>query len=362
MNIIINQESLRRAAHMVERLVSKNVSLPILNTILLKTENGRLRLSATNLEMGINYWIAAKINQEGEVAVPARVFSDFINNIKDEKTTLVSNKNVITINSDHYQTTILGTETKDFPLIPRVKNAIQFKIDSQDLISGLNSVLDSVSLSETRPEISGVFVNILKEKVEFAATDSFRLAEKIINLNSGINKSIIIPRAAALELSKIAESTEGEITIAISDNQIFALGSDFEFISRLIDGHYPEYKKVIPEKFISSVKINKGDLERNIRLASIFSSSIFDVKLKTDTVSMQIAAKNSDRGEILASIPCQSETEPFEISVNYRYLLDGLRVIPGENILIQFTGDGSPLVLKSENEKNQTYVIMPLRS
>ncbi len=361
MDIIINQQKIQKALHGVERLVSKNNSLPILNTILLKTDNGSLRLSATNLEMGINYWVGAKINKTGEIAVPVKVFSDFISNIQDEKILFSVNKNIITINSDNYKTQILGIGTSDFPLIPRLKGDLKFKIDSSKLRNGLLSVIDSVSLSETRLEISGVFVSVNENKIEFAATDSFRLAEKTIELNEGINKNFILPRNTAVELIKLTENLNEDIVISISDNQIFAVSNDFEFVSRLIDGHYPDYKKVIPEKYISAVKINKNVLEKNIRIASIFSSSISDIKLKAEKNNLQIVAQNNDKGDIVTNTACVVKNLPFEISVNYRYLLDGLKVFPSDDIVIQFTGEGSPLLLKSEEIKNQVYVIMPLR-
>ncbi|MBI2670281.1 MAG: DNA polymerase III subunit beta [Candidatus Yanofskybacteria bacterium] len=362
MDIIVNQKKLISAVRIVEKAVSKNVSLPILNTILLKTDNNRLKLSATNLEIGINYWLGVKINENGEIAVPARIFSDFISNITDEKLSLAVKKNVIAINSEHYKTQILGMDTKDFPIIPQIKKEISFKINSQTLKTALISVLDSVSLSETRPELSGVYVNISTNRVELAATDSFRLSEKIIGLSDGKNKTCILPRNTVIEIIRISENIEGDLSLAISDNQVIVFGEDFEIISRLIDGHYPEYKRVIPEKFIALAKVNKTEFEKSIRMASIFSSSISDIKLKASKELMEISAKNSDRGEITADLACEIKNRPFEISVNYHYLLDGLKVLPTEHVILEFTGDGSPLVIKGDGQKDQTYVIMPLRS
>jgi len=362
MNIIINHQKLLAALKIVEKIISKNTSLPILNTILLKTENNQLKLSATNLEMGIKYWISAKINKEGEIAVPARVFSDFIGNVNDEKLNLSSEKNIITINSEHYKTQILGLDTKEFPILPKIKNAAEFKIGAPVLRNALLGVFDAASLSDTRPELAGIFMNIGKSKMELAATDSFRLAEKSINIQNGIEKSIIVPRNTAIELIKICEAGDQEITFAVSDNQLFIYGEDYEFISRLIDGKFPEYKRVIPDKYISLARVNRNELERSIRMASVFSSNIFDIKMKVMTGNLQLKAQNSDRGEILTNLACELKDNPFEISVNYHYLLDGLKSIATENLIFQFTGDGSPLVLKGEGIKDQTYVIMPLRN
>lgn len=350
------------ALRIVEKIVSRNVALPILNTILLKAENGQLKLSATNLEVGVNYWLGAKVEKEGEMAVPARIFTDFISNVSDEKVSLVVAKNIISIDSEHYKTQILGMSTSDFPIIPKVIKDACFRVSSQILKTALLGVIDSAALSEIRPELSGVYVNIFQNQAEFAATDSFRLAEKIINIKNGKNRSFIIPRNTAIEVIRIAESIEGEVAISSSENQFFMYGEDFELISRLVDGRYPEYKRFIPDKFVSLAKVNRTELEKNIRLASIFSSSISDVKIQAAKDSMEISAKNSDRGEIVSAMACELKSKPFEVSVNYHYLLDGLKVIPSESVIFEFTGDGSPLVLKAEDRNDQTYLIMPLRN
>ena len=362
MNIIINQSNLQTALRAVERLVAKNISLPILNTIRLKTETGRLELSATNLEMGINYWVPAKINQAGEVAVPARVFSDFITNIPDEKLAISTDQNIITVSSNRHQTQILGLDSKEFPLMPKTKKTDAITIPGPLLRSAIANVIDCVATSETRPELSGIFINISPKKTEFAATDSFRLAEKIVDFGHTDERSIILPRAAALELMRLSEENGGELRLTLAENQIFAHGENFEFVSRLIDGRYPDYKKIIPEKFISLAKVSKNELEINTKLASIFTSSVADIKITAGAGTLQLQAKNSDRGEIVASVACTLKNEPFTVSVNYRYLLDGLKTINSDSVIIQFTGEGSPLVLRASEGKDQTYLIMPLRS
>ena len=362
MNIIINQNKLRSAINSVERVVSKNISLPILNTILLKTEGGRVRLTATNLEVGIHVTLGAKIEAEGSIAVPARVFSEFVGNIQDEKITLNTEGNVLLVNSEHYQTKILSMGAEDFPLIPTLHNAIEFKIDALIIKQAIGSVLDATSLLETRPELTGVFVSVGNNSVIFAATDSFRLSEFIAPISTSIEKSFIIPRTTALEILRLASEHAGEMTIAIAENQIAARGDDFELVSRLIDGRYPEYRKIIPEKYIEEITIEKQELERGVRMASIFSSSISDLLMKISKEQLALTAKNSDRGEINAQLLCSGAKSAFDVSVNYRYLLDGLKVTPGNKIILGYTGPGSPLVLMSAEQKNQVYVIMPLRT
>lgn len=362
MKLILNQKKLAKAVTTVEKIVSKNPSLPILNNILLKTENGRLRVSATNLEIGINYLLGAKIDESGEIAVPARIFSDFINNISDEKVTLITKENVLNINSEKYKTQILGFDPKEFPLIPKIKEEPFSVVSSKVLRSGLTTVLDSIAISEIRPELAGVFIDFTGQKIIFAATDSFRLSERVIDVKHKEKKSFILPRSSVLELIRLLNDIDEDISIKYADNQVAFLSNDFEVISRLVDGNYPDYRKVIPEKFISRILVKKEALEKNTRLAGLFSSNIADIKLSCNEKALTITAKNSDKGEIQVISDSLLKNEPFDISLNHHYLLDGLKIIPTEHVIIEYTGQGSPLVIRPEYDtKDLVYLIMPLR-
>ncbi len=363
MKVTVNQKNLKRSLGLIEKIVSRNPSLPILNNVLVKTDNGMLRVSSTNLEIGINCMIGAKIEEVGEIAIPARVSSDFINNISDEKITLHTKNNVLFINSDKYKTQILGFDPKDFPIIPKLKEGPVSVIPSKILRNMLYSVADSIAVSETRPELAGVYADFSSKKVIFAATDSFRLSEVCLNTNNANQHSVIIPRNTVIELIRITSEMDGDIEIKIGDNQISFYNNDFELISRLIDGNYPDYKKIIPGKFLSRALVQKIDLEKDIRLAGLFSSNISDVKLSCSENSILLKSKNSDKGEIETTVPAMLKNDPFDISVNYRYLLDGLKIIDSDKVILEFTGNGNPLILKPYDEnKELTYLIMPLRS
>ena len=362
MKITVNQKNFKKALGVVEKVVAKNTTLPILSNILFKTENGRLKLSATNLEIGINYSIGAKIDEVGQITVPARIISDFISNINDEKIVLSVKNNVLSINSEHYKTQILGFDAKDFPIIPKIKTKPIVILSSKALKNSMMSVIDSVAISEARPELAGILVNFENDKIIFASTDSFRLTEKQIDFKNSSKNSVIIPRNTVLELARVAGELEGDIIVNINDNQISFSNDDFEMISRLVDGNYPDYRKIIPDKFMSRVLINKSDLERNIRLAGLFSSNISDIKIQCAETKTNITAKNSDRGEIETDIPSILKNQPFEISLNYRYLLDGLKIMDTEEVILEYTGQGSPLVMRPGNNRNDlVYLIMPLR-
>ncbi len=363
MKITVNQKNLKKALNLVEKVVSRNTSLPILNNILIKTENGRLKISATNLEIGVNYIIGAKIEEVGQIAVPARIISDFIGNIVDDKVSLTTKNNILNINSEKYKTQILGFDAKDFPIIPKIKSKPLAVIPIKFLKASLGAVLDSVAVSETRPELAGVFMDFNNDKIVFAATDSFRLTEKSVDFKNVHKQSFIIPRNTVVELIRISGELEGDLSFNTNDNQISFSNDDFEMVSRVVDGNYPDYKKIIPEKFISRVLVNKDELDKTIRLASLFSTNISDIKINCSESKMNILAKNSDKGEIETRIDAPLKNQPFEVSLNFHYLLDGLKIMDTEKIIMEFTGQGSPLVIRpNDDRKDVVYLIMPLRS
>lgn len=363
MKITVNQKNLKKALNLVEKVVSKNSSLPILNNILLKTENGRLKVSATNLEIGINYIIGAKIEEVGQIAVPARIISDFIGNIIDDKVLLTTKNNILSINSDRYKTQILGFDAKDFPIIPKIKSKPLAVIPTRLLKNSFMTVLDSVAVSETRPELAGVYVNFNNDKIVFAATDSFRLTEKSVDFKNINKQNFIIPRNTVVELIRITGELEGDLSFNTSDNQISLFNDDFEIVSRIVDGNYPDYRKIIPEKCVSRILVNKNDLDKTIRIAGLFSTNISDIKINCTEGNMAVLAKNSDKGEIETLIDASLKNEPFEVSLNFHYLLDGLKILDTEKVIIEFTGQGSPLVIRpNDDKKDIVYLIMPLRS
>src|SRR3989344_1202160 len=358
MNIIINHNKFTTAVRAVERMVAKNISLPILNTILLKADKNTITLHATNLEIGIRYFIGAKIDANIAIAIPARTLSEFINSIRDEKITISINKNILAIISEKYQTKILCIAPDEFPIIPTLRDATEVQIQTSAIKEAISAVIDSASLLETRPELNGIFVKIEKNKITFAATDSFRLSERSAQITAGVDKEFIIPRNTALEVVRLFSENDTAAILAISENQFAVKTDDFELVSRLVDGRYPDYKKVIPERSIATMTVDKDEFERQIRTASIFSSSISDIQLKISKTGILICAKNSDKGDIAIQQVGELKGDPFDLNLNYRYLLDGLKIIPTKLVRIDFAGVGSPVALRAPEREDLVYIIM----
>ena len=223
--------------------------------------------------------------------------------------------------------------------------------------------MGAMAISDARLELAGVYTHFSPKAISFAATDVFRLAECSVSVKATSDHGVIIPRGTITELARIAGEIEGIFEIRIGDNQISYTTSDIELVSRLIDGKYPDYKRVIPEKFVKKVLIEHGALEQAARLAGLFSSSISDIKLSGENKTLTITAHNTDKGEIQVAVPATIKGELFEVSLNFHYLLDGLKAVRSEKIVLEFTGQGSPFVIKPESQtKDSVYLIMPLRS
>jgi len=363
MKISVQKNKLQKGIGFVERITSKNTTLPILSNILLKTESGRLCISATNLEIGISSLIGAKIEINGQIAVPGRILADFIKAAEGDVINIKTNQNTLLVDTNTYKTSILGFDASEYPIIPKIQKTEPFIISVDILRRMFNIVSDSIATSESRPELSGAFLRFKTSETIIAATDSFRLVEQRINLKNSKEAAVIIPRGVIVELIRILGEVGGDVSILIGDNQIEFIHDDFSVISRLIDGKYPDYFKVIPEHSLSRALIHKTELENAIKIAALFSSSISDINIYCEESVLRVTAKNSSKGEVSADIPVNLKGDPFEISLNYHYFLDGLKIIATDKVVMEFTGKGSPFVLRPNNDKKEeVYVIMPLRS
>ena len=361
MKIVVHRDNLQRAVGLVERVTAKNAALPILSNILLVAEGGRLRLSATNLETGVTAVIAAKSDANGRVAVPGRILGDLARAAQGDTVSLSLKQNVLTIESGAYKTTVLCFDAAEYPIIPKIEGGVRYTVQASDVLRLFTSVADSIAASESRPELAGAYLRFASDGTIAAATDSFRLVERTMPAKHGSESSAIVPRATVLEALRLLSGVESEVEVRIADNQISLIGEDFELVSRLVDGRYPDYRKVVPERFLSKALVRRDQLENAIKVAALFSSSISDVKLQCQEKTFSVSAKNASKGEGEATIEAALKGEPFDISLNYHYLLDGLKAIQDEKVVMQFTGKGSPFVMRPASEDPTVYIIMPLR-
>lgn len=358
------QENLKKGINIVEKIIGQGVTtLPILNNILLDAQKGQIKLASTNLEIGVNTWIVGKIEKPGNITIPVKLFSNFINNLPNKIINIEGQNNIIKIKCENFKANIKGLNSNDFPIIPQIKEDVFEEIQNEDLKNGLSQIINCVAISESRPEISGVFVNFIKSDIKIVATDSFRLAEKIIKPRKKIKeKQIILPSKTAQEIIRIlGETQQKNVKVKIGTSQILFDLDEIQLISRLIEGQYPDYKQIIPQSFNTEIIINKQELQNSVKIASLFTGKVNDIKVTVNPKKIEISALESDVGENKSQLNAETKGEPVESLFNYRYFLDGLNNIQSEKIFLGFNGPTNPVLLRAPNNFNYFYIVMPIK-
>jgi len=372
MKIEVLKENLKNGLNIVEKIVGKNLSLPILDNVLIYTEDNFLGMSSTNLETAIKIWTLAKITKKGKVVVPAKFLSSFVSSLPNEKILLEEkNNNKLYIECKSYKNEIQGFNSEDFPLIPDFKDAEFIEIDNKKLCQGLEQVVDIASLSQSRPEISGIYFSFIKNALKIVATDSFRLAEKKILMDKSVERNIsfILPQKPAKEVLNILQDKEGITKIYILPNQVMFEFSmkDFshpqvQIISRLIEGEYPNYEEIIPTKFKTQIILKRDEFLNQIKTASLFSGKLSEIKITAKNKEVEVFAQDSEIGQSQSSISSKTEGEEIEISFNYKFLIDGLLKIKSSEVLFQISREEGACILKPVGDTGYLYVVMPIKS
>jgi len=368
MNLIIKKNILLKAVNIVEHIIGRNLTLPVLNNILIKTNNNTLNITATDLEIAVSIDIPAKIEKQGSLTIPPRILNTFLSNLPEGNIELKSEKNNFYLKQDNYKTLLKGESIQEYPLLPKINKEDFFVISSIKLTQSLSQVINSSASSDIKPELMGVLFFLNGSELKLVSTDSFRLSEKTLHIenNKKIKTKIIIPSRAIQEIIRVYQNLDEDIYVYINKNQIVLENKNNEtfhvqFISKLIEGHYPEYSQIIPEKFETTTHLSKKEFTQQIKTASSFASKLNDVILKITSKKIEIHSEDYDIGDFNSFIEASSKGEDKELVLNYHYLLDGLENIKGDEIVIKMNQKENPVLLESTKEKNYFYILMPIR-
>ncbi len=373
MKIEILKENLKAGLDVVEKVVLKNLSLPILNNVLISTEDSFLNLVSTNLETTIKFWVLVKIIKEGKVVIPVKIFSSFISSLPNEKIIIEARGHDLYIECKNFKTQIQGYNPEDFPIIPEFNSFGKIEIENQKFCQGLSQVIDIPVESQARPEISGIYFNVVKNNLKVVATDSFRLAEKNIQIEKAVVKEsfFIVPQKPARDVVNILENKSGLISVEFSNNQVlFDLPmkeikhSQAQIISRLVEGEYPNYQEIIPNKFKTNITLKKDEFLSQIKTASLFSGRINEVKVSVDPAKkeIEIFAKSPDIGENKSVISAEAKGDPIVVSFNYKYLADGLLNIKSSEVIFEISKEEGACILRPVGDSSYVYVVMPIKA
>ena len=355
-------EKLKWAILQVERALGKHTSLPSLEGILIETVNNSLKLSATNLHIGVVMTIPAKITNPGKILVPGHILSTTIQTISDKNVFFEVLEGVLVITTKTAVVSIKLLPADDFPIIPMVSGK-EFILDSTKMIEGVSAVIFSAAVSDVRPEIASIYIYNHEEFLVFVATDSFRLAEKKIKFKRLPEEmKILIPSKNVLDIIRILSSVNTALTIAVSKSQISFQGEGIYISSRLVDGTFYDYQQIIPKQKNTTAIFLKQDLIQNLKLLNPFLDKFHQVDLMVNPAKKKFTLKthNQNLGEVTASIDAALEGESFSASFNARYLQETISSITTDSLQFSLENPQRALIVEGVGDRSYLYLVMPL--
>ncbi|MBX4189569.1 DNA polymerase III subunit beta [Candidatus Parcubacteria bacterium] len=364
MKIETIKEKLVEAVSRAEKVAGKNPTLPVLSGLLLEAKDNTLSIRATNLDLGISLQLSVKVLEEGKVVVPAHVLSAFLNSLSKEKSlTLSAEAQTLIVNTSLTRTVMKTLPAEDFPVIPEIGEDSSFSMPAKDMVSGIKAVAYAAAVGSIKPELSSVCIIHENDVLVFVATDGFRLAEKRVKVKKAPNfERILIPQRNALEIARILDSVDDDVSVSIDENQIALRVGNIYLTSRVIEGLFPDYKQIIPKETVSKVVVLKQDLINSLKTALVFADNFNQLKLSVNPSKKQfeIESKNQDVGENVYTIPAALEGKEILLAVNHRYFTDCFTSVAADSLAISFAGEGRPVVVEGVGDKSFTYLVMPM--
>ena len=367
------QENLSRGLGVVGRAVATRTTLPITNNVLLATDQSRLKLVATNLEMAISYWIGAKVEEEGAITVPARLITEFVNSLPGEKIdiSLSPRTKTLELKCARFDARISGVDAKDFPPIPAIDEGITTKVEVEALGLGIEQVVFAAATEESRPVLTGVNAQFDNDLLTLAAADGFRLAVHKLPLTIPVSQKteVIIPARTLTELNRLMADGEEAVDITVNPNKSQALFrlKDTELVSQLVQGAFPQYTQLIPQSYNTRVVVDVAEFLRATRTASIFArdgSGIVRLVMTSGSEltpgKLIISARSEEIGDDVGEIDAVIEGEEAKIAFNGKYLVDVLSALREPQVALETTNPSSPGVIRPVGVDNYIHVVMPM--
>lgn len=377
MKISVTRDNLHQGLSITSHLMTKNVNLPILQNVLVKAEGGTIRFTATNLEMAVNCSVRGKVDEPGEYTIPSKLFFDYVSLLPNETIHLHAGEQAVNVECGTYKTKINGLNSSEFPLVPQVQGELSVQIPVEDFKRALSQVLFAVATNESRPELTGVAFQFSSHagegRLTLASTDSYRLAEATIPVVSPVSEehSLVVPAKTLSEVNRILSVFRDDVelpsslTLSVSGSQVVFMYGPVELISRTIDEQYPDYRQIIPTQFQTQTIVDREDFIKAVKTASLFSKTgLFDVSLGFDprTKQLSVSATDATRGDNSSHCSADVSGQANTVTVNYRYLLDGLQAISSDQVVFEMIDPGNPCLLTPKGAtESYRYIVMPIK-
>lgn len=375
MQVSCLQENLAKGLSIVGRAVASRSTLPVLSNVLLATDGEKLKLSATNLEIGINCWVGAKVVQEGAITIPARLLSEFVNSLPPERIDIKLDQDTQTLNLKcaRIESNIKGIDAQEFPIVPTATNGdASLKLDPISLRTMIDQVVFAAATDESRPILTGVLVQFNENNLTMAAADGFRLSVKAAALKQNFSdmSEVIIPARALMELARVSGDQEQPVEVIITParKQILFHLQDIDLVSQLIEGKFPDYNQIIPKGYTTRTVLETNNFLKAVRVSHLFArDSANIVKLEINPSGdelmngrVTLVATSAELGDNVADIDASIEGNQIEIAFNAKYLMDVLSIIDSPQVVLETSAPASPGVLRPIGDEKFTHVIMPM--
>ncbi len=366
MLISCNTSHLNRAIQTVQRAISSKPNSPIFSGIHILTNNNKLEIQAMNLNMAISCTIDADITEPGEIVVSAKYLAELICKLPEEMLTLSNDKemNTVKVSSGKSEFQMLLMNEEDYPKFPTFNANKSITLDDSIIKRLIKKTIFACSADEARPLFTGILVEVQDGKTTFVATNTHRLAIKSLPYESTENLSVIIPSKVLLEIARnLTGDMPQQVIISLLENQIMVTIDNVVIVSRLIEGKFPDYKRVIPPKFAITSKINVKELAGAVERVALFSrdGDYSIVKICVDHNELTITSSSPDVGAGREIISCSSEGDKLNVAFNSNYILDILKNLEAEEVILSMNTSLSPVCITCEQEADYTYIVTPVR-
>ncbi len=373
MKVSCLQENLAKGLSIVSRAVAARSTLPVLGNILLATDQSRLKLAATNLEIGITCWIGAKVEEDGATTVPARTFVDLINALPPGTVDMVLTARTQTLNvtGGRFANNIKGIDAQEFPIIPKPDEDHAIHIKPDVLRQMIDQVVFAAAVDESRPILTGVLAKFSGKTLTFAAADGFRLSVRTAQLEDGVDEpvEVIIPARALAELGRISgeETDPISITVTPQRSQVLFHLSSIDLVSQLIDGKFPPYEAIIPKATMTKSVIDTQLMLKACKAANVFARDAANIArlniVPGDELSsghITIGATSAETGDNAGDLDANITGNAMEIAFNVKYLIDVLTVAGTSQVALETSSASSPGIVRPIGDDAFTHVIMPM--
>ena len=362
MKIKIGQRELSKHINIAQKAISSRSTLQILDGILLETIDGKLKLTATDLEISIETFVECEVIEEGSIVLNSRIFGDIVKKLPNDEINIETNENKVNVKCLNSEFNIIGTDGQDYPNLPIVVEKESFNLSKDLFKSAIRQVVCATSTDETRASLTGVLLEMENNSINFVALDGYRLALRILKSETDLEKRIIIPAKTLNELNKILEDRDEDVSITLSAGQIIFNLDDTKIYSKLLEGQFFNYKDIMRKDHKSSIILNRNDFKDALERASLLAKEEKANLVKLSIEDNEIYIKsNSEIGDVNESISCDKEGEDLNIAFNSRYILEGIKTIQTEEIILNFMGSLNPCIINGVEDNSYTYLVLPVR-